>query len=109
VELLTVQETAQLLKLSPVTVRRFIAAGRLPAVKVGRAVRIRRDAIEGLLAPVRPAPTPARPPNPPAGSPSDGGPLRDIIGIADSPDGPTDISANVDAYLTDAYEAESRR
>ena len=35
-ELLTVDEVAQLLRVSPLTVRRHIASGRLPALKVGR-------------------------------------------------------------------------
>ena len=39
-ELLTVQETARLLKVAPITIRRSIANGRLPAVTVGRAVRV---------------------------------------------------------------------
>ena len=51
-ELLTVQETAKLLKVSPITIRRYIKSGRLAAVKVGRAVRIRREAVEGLLTPI---------------------------------------------------------
>lgn len=53
-ELLTVQETAKLLKVTPTTVRRYIMAGHLPAVKVGRRVRVRREAIDDLLAPVVP-------------------------------------------------------
>ena len=48
-ELLTVDETARLLKVAPVTVRRYIAEGRLPAVRVGRAVRVRRDAVGAVL------------------------------------------------------------
>ncbi len=51
-ELLTVRETADLLRVAPITVRRWIASGRLAAVKVGRGVRIRREAVEGLLTPV---------------------------------------------------------
>ena len=54
VELLTVRETADLLKVSTVTVRRFIADGRLPAVKVGRAVRIDKEAAEQGVEPIEP-------------------------------------------------------
>lgn len=53
-DLLTVDETARILKLNPVTVRRFIADGRLPAVRVGRRVRIHKEAVEALLKPVTP-------------------------------------------------------
>lgn len=53
-ELLTVEETAKLLKINPMTVRRYITAGKLPAVKVGRRVRVRKEAVEGLLAPIAP-------------------------------------------------------
>lgn len=38
--LLTVSETAELLAVSEKTIRRWIAAGRLPAVRFGRLVRI---------------------------------------------------------------------
>lgn len=66
-ELLTVQETAQILKVAPITVRRYIASGRLAAVKIGRGVRVRREAIEGLLTPVA-----VRPPTPrPVDNPED--------------------------------------
>ena len=51
-DLLTVDETAKLLKVAPVTVRRYIAAGRLPAVRVGRSVRVRRESVGALLKPV---------------------------------------------------------
>lgn len=51
-DLLTVDETAQMLKVNSITVRRFIASGRLPAVRVGRRVRVRREEIEALLVPV---------------------------------------------------------
>jgi len=53
-ELLTIRETAQVLKVNPITVRRYIAGGRLPAVKVGKGVRVRREAVERLLTPVAP-------------------------------------------------------
>jgi excisionase family DNA binding protein len=48
-ELLTVKETANLLRVSTVTVRRYIASGKLPAVRVGRNIRIRRDDAEGVI------------------------------------------------------------
>ena len=49
-EYLTVNEIAQHLKLNPQTVRNWIDAGSLPAVRVGRRVRIRRADVDRLLA-----------------------------------------------------------
>lgn len=51
-DLLTVDETAALLRVSPVTIRRFIASGRLPARRVGRHVRVEREAAEAFAEPV---------------------------------------------------------
>lgn len=52
---LTVAEAADYLSVSPVTVRRLIARGDLPAFKVGssRAVRIPRVELIKLLRPIR--------------------------------------------------------
>lgn len=41
-EFLTVADVAQMLRLSYLTVSRYIASGRLTAYRVGRSVRIRR-------------------------------------------------------------------
>lgn len=53
--LLTVEEAARVLRVSPDTVRRRIAAGELPALRVGGSsqapVRISRSALEDLLRP----------------------------------------------------------
>lgn len=46
VELLTVTETAGLLKAHPKTVERWIRAGVLPALRVGREWRINRLTLE---------------------------------------------------------------
>ena len=43
-----------MLKVSPITIRRYIAAGRLPAVRVGRGIRVRGDAVEAFVSPVEP-------------------------------------------------------
>lgn len=48
-ELLTVQEVAELLKLNPQTVRNRIDAGELPALRIGRRVRIQRSTLEELI------------------------------------------------------------
>ena len=47
--LLTVQEVAGLLSVSQRTVRRMIAAGEFPVVRLGRAIRVRRIDIEALI------------------------------------------------------------
>lgn len=49
-EFLTVAEVAELLKLNQQTVRNWIDQGSLPALKVGRRVRIRRSDLERVLA-----------------------------------------------------------
>lgn len=46
---LTVAEVAELLKLNQQTVRNWIDQGSLPALKVGRRVRIRRSDLERVL------------------------------------------------------------
>lgn len=48
-DLLTVKETAELLRVAPITVRRHIASGRLPALRIGRAIRIEREAVERVI------------------------------------------------------------
>jgi excisionase family DNA binding protein len=53
-DLLTIPETARLLRVTPITVRRYIAAGRLPAVRVGKGIRVRREAVDDLITPVVP-------------------------------------------------------
>jgi excisionase family DNA binding protein len=52
-ELYTVDETARLLRVSPITIRRYIAAGQLEAVRVGRGVRVHREAIDRFVKPYR--------------------------------------------------------
>ena len=47
---LTVAEVAEILKLNQQTVRNWIDQGSLPALRVGRRVRIRRSDLERLLA-----------------------------------------------------------
>jgi len=48
--LLTVPEVAELLRLSPRSVRRLIAEGRLPIVRLGHAIRIRPQDVDALVA-----------------------------------------------------------
>ena len=58
VDYFTVAETARLLKVNPITVRRHIQGGRLSAIRAGRGVRIRRGDLEAFLQPVSMAPVP---------------------------------------------------
>ena len=46
---LTVAEVAELLRLNQQTVRNWIDAGSLPAVRVGRRVRIKRSDLNRIL------------------------------------------------------------
>jgi excisionase family DNA binding protein len=48
-EFLTVAEVAEMLKLNQQTVRNWIDQGSLPALRVGRRVRIRRSDLERKL------------------------------------------------------------
>jgi excisionase family DNA binding protein len=48
--LLTVGEVAGLMRVSNMTVYRLIKSGQLPALRVGKNYRIRRDDIERYLA-----------------------------------------------------------
>jgi excisionase family DNA binding protein len=47
--LLTAQEVADLLRVSSMTVYRLIRNGELPAVRVGRSYRVRRDDLHQYL------------------------------------------------------------
>jgi excisionase family DNA binding protein len=49
VPLLTAPQVAELLNISPRTVRRLIARGELAVVRIGRSVRIRAAALELLM------------------------------------------------------------
>lgn len=46
---LTVNEVAVLLRVSNMTVYRLVSAGEIPAVRVGRSVRLRADDVEAYL------------------------------------------------------------
>src|SRR5215213_4866831 len=53
-DLLTTSEVAQLLRVRPRTVRRWVSAGTLPAVRLGAAYRIPADELEARLTPAVP-------------------------------------------------------
>jgi len=58
-EVMTVNEAALYLRVSHMTIRRAIAAGKLPAAKIGSQWRIKRVDLERLL---EPGPRPELPP-----------------------------------------------
>ncbi|CAA9580482.1 MAG: hypothetical protein AVDCRST_MAG49-4711 [uncultured Thermomicrobiales bacterium] len=61
-DLLTIPEAAEVLKVSAVTVSRYLKQGRLPAFRVGpRAVRIRRADLDRVLLPTTPGDPPPGP------------------------------------------------
>jgi excisionase family DNA binding protein len=47
-ELMTVSETAELLRVSEATIRRRIAVGEIPALRVGAQVRVEREGLSQL-------------------------------------------------------------
>lgn len=99
-ELMTIQETARILKISPITVRRYIAAARLPAVRVGKGVRIRKGDIEKLPIPIEVETTSKGAKQGKIFAKDD--PLWNLVGIASSK-GPTDVSENKQKYLAQVY------
>jgi excisionase family DNA binding protein len=106
-EFLTVKETAQLLRVSPITVRRYIASGQLAAERVGRGIRVRREAIEEFVEPVEPSESLVKP------FILDD-PLWDIVGIGeseDSDDGASDkyrfVAEAIEASWSDAADEKS--
>jgi excisionase family DNA binding protein len=44
-ELLTVDEMSAVLKIHPVSLRRFVAAGSVPVVRVGGSLRFQKDVV----------------------------------------------------------------
>ena len=91
---LTVAEVAGILKLNQQTVRNWIDQGSLPALRVGRRVRIRRSDLERLLADGYTAGPPAQPAVP-ADTPGDGRRAEafwsgETVGLADPKTPPSD-------------------
>jgi excisionase family DNA binding protein len=95
-DLLTVKETAQILRVSQITVRRYIASGDLPAQRVGRGIRVNRQDIEDFLEAVIPTDKPITMDDP----------LWDIVGIGQSDDA-TDIAEHLDEYIAEAILASN--
>ena len=79
---LTVAEVAEVLKLNPQTVRNWIDQGLLPALRVGRRVRIKRSDFERILAESQIASPSAAPPSGPSAEDFWGG---GTVGFLDPP------------------------
>lgn len=63
-KLLTVNEAAEVLSLTPTTIYRMTKAGALPHVRIGRSIRFSEEDLKSLFKeaePKREAPTPAAP------------------------------------------------
>jgi excisionase family DNA binding protein len=60
-DFLTVAEIARILKLNQQTVRNWIDHGTLPALRVGRRVRVRRSDFDALVERGRTVPAPSGP------------------------------------------------
>lgn len=102
-ELLTIADVARLCRVHAVTVRRSIAAGAIPAVRVGRGVRVRRqDLAKYLGANGQPAeieqPAATRP-RYLTGDDS----IWDIVGMVEGVPGEDWVSGDKHRALTDAY------
>ncbi len=103
-ELLTIQETAQLLKVDPITIRRFIADGRLKAIRVGRGVRVPQEAVDQLAEPVAARVAKTRRAGGTVRPMTWDDPMSKLVGSAtDAP--PTDSSKKYE-YLADAIAPE---
>lgn len=103
-DLLTVREAAQLLKVNPITVRRCIADGRLPAVRVGGGVRLDREAVERFIKPIEVELSGPRPPTPGGRAMTHEDPLSRLVGSV-TPARPTD-ACKTHEYLAEALAPE---
>ena len=61
-ELLSIQEVAQITGLHEITIRRYVRSGELEAVRIGRRIRVRREAVDKLMKPMRPESEPGSAP-----------------------------------------------
>jgi excisionase family DNA binding protein len=101
-ELLTIQEAARLLRVTPITVRRYINDGRLPAVRVGRGVRVEKDAAIQFITPVEPRTAPPAEPIPTGRPLTYDDPFWQLVGSVNS-GGPGDVAESKHEYLAEAY------
>ncbi len=102
---LTVAEVAGLLKINQQTVRNWIDQGSLPAVRVGRRVRIKQSDLDRIVAAGyrggAPAAAPA--PSPPSGPSAEDFWSGEPVGVAEP-----DPAASPRPHATDNPAAENR-
>ena len=100
-ELLTIQEVAQIMRVNPITIRRHIKAGDIEAVSVGRRVRVKKESVDRFIKPIVPKTRQSK--YRLRGKPTSASdPIWDIVGMASSK-GPGDVSENKYKYLAEAY------
>ncbi len=103
-ELLSVSDIARLCQVHELTIRRHIDNGQLKSVRVGRAVRVRREDLEAYLQPrdrrVAPGATRRR-----SRSLTTADPIWDIVGMFDSADASW-VSGDKRRALAEAYAAK---
>jgi excisionase family DNA binding protein len=101
-ELLTIDEVARYCKVHKATVRRHIASGRLRSVRVGRAVRVRKEDVDQFVG------ARAEPPTDDEHRPFTlDDPFWEFVGSIDDPDGVDWISRDKRRALAEAYSARS--
>lgn len=107
--LLTIQQTARLLNVSPITVRRSISSGYLPALRTRGEWRVRREMLDRFIKPVEARPRRVMPWAPNLGKPlTENDSLWNFVGMAGSEDEPkTDVASNKHKYLAEAYAARA--
>jgi len=106
-DLLTLKETAKCLNVRMITIRRSIADGHLPAEKVNGDVRVRRDALDQLSSPVQAPDSHRRRSHARGRAFTSDDPLWAIVGIGQSAE-PTNVAAEKDDYLADAFDSSGR-
>ena len=92
---LTVAEVARLCRVHEITVRRHIKQGRLHAVRIGKAIRIKAEDLQSYLG--------AQDQLAVGGILTEDDPIFRLIGALEAKDGPTDVSENKQKYLAEAY------
>lgn len=96
-QLYTIEEAAARLKVGKSTLRRWIRTGKVRAVRVGKALRLRADDLVSLLKDVGGAVGTVLQPT---------GPFWQTFGMISAE---PDLAENHDRYLAEIYENENRK
>ncbi len=103
-ELLTVHDVALRCRLHEVTVRRHISQGKLPAVRVGGSVRVRREDLERYIEPLGAPPQRGTRQSRPGRPLTPEDPFWKLAGMIDDPSGDW-VSSDVHRAVADAYDS----